>query len=301
MQEPKVIFRDSDHSYWYGSGPIDSPDRTKLQSVNTVWKSFAEPFDDEFILSKCALANRLGGWGKFFAKGGASLKTLEDLKERFGKLIDDQYWEYYQVEKEDWDYANVKGTEFHDMKEAKAYEDGFIVNPFDGKEYEVHRIPKKYDNQSAVDDLWDLKPGVYPELVIWSEKARTCGQADVPFIEEIDGIKYVDLYDYKTNGGSSEKKGLKKRKELSRVDKSSGYMQGPLSHIRDCKYTAYQGQVSMYMAMMENFGYVGRKCGIGHVLNYNPDQIAVIEYPFLGKECHSLLSYLHIQTDSPLV
>ena len=180
--------------------------------------------------------------------------------------------------------------------EEKAESDGFIVNPFDGKKYETRKIEKSYDNQSVVDDLWDLEPGAYPELVIWNEEANVIGQDDVVFIEELDGIKYIDSLDYKTNGGQSEAKGLKKRAELKRIKSGSPQMSGPLSHIKDCSYTKYQGQMSMYMCMMENAGYIFRRGGISHHINYSPEQRLIIEYPYLGKEAQLVLDHFSAKT-----
>ena len=292
MKYPKVIFRESDHSYWFGSGPLGSKDRKRLVSANQAWQTFCDPFDEDMVLSNNVMAEMVGGWRIYFAKTGSGmLKDMDKFNKIFKKYITSEFYENKIMLKGDWEYGNELGTEFHEMMEERAYSDGFIVNPFDGRKYETRKIAKSYDNQNIVEDLWDLEPGAYPELVIWNEDAGVVGQDDVVFIREEDGAKYVSSLDFKTNGGGSEAKGLKKRDKLKKIQSGSAQMSGPLSHIKDCTYTKYQGQMSMYMVMMENAGYIFERGGVSHHLNYSPDQRLIIEYPYLAKEAQLVLDH----------
>ena len=294
MENPKVIFRSSDHSYWYGTGPIE--DRKRLTSVNRMWTSYFEPFDTEMGLSRGALALMLGHskfWSGYF-RHKPEIASHDELLEKYSRYINPIFWELRETVKFEWNYGNVKGTALHDYFENKAYEDGYVVNPFDKKKYETRKIEKKFDNQSIVDDLWDLEDGCYPELVVWNDVA--CGQVDQPMIETIDGVRYFDIIDFKSNGGVDRETGEKKRKEIFKASKQSlgdkKYKMGKgiLSHMYDCgKYTAYQGQLSMYARLLEEAGYIARNLGVAHYLEYNPGTEAVIKYPYLEKETAAVM------------
>ena len=294
--DPKVIFRAKDHSYWLGSGPIEG--RTKLRSVNTLWGKYMTSFDSELGYSRGALAYVIG-YNKFW-KGywprDAKIKTEADLKKFYGKYMDDLYYELRSLIKSEWDYGNVLGTALHDEFEERAYTNGYVVNPFDGKKYETKKIEKQYDNQSVVDDLWDLEDGCYPELVVWHENSLGCGQVDLPFIRTIDGIRYVDIFDLKSNGGVDKETGEKKREEITKLKKKylgkgKGHLEctGPLKGLYDCKRVTYQGQLSMYGRCMEEAGYICENVGIGHCLEYDLDTMQIIKMDYLGGRAKAVL------------
>lgn len=293
--DPKIIFRDVDHSYWMGTGGIEG--RTRMRSVNTLWGRYFEPFDREFVISTNALAAIIGHnkFWRSYMPNKWNITTHEDLRNKYGKYMDGLFYELRELIRLEWDYGNVMGTEIHEVFEGEAYSLGYVINPFDGKKYITRDIPKKYDNQSVVDNLWDLEDGCYPELVVWHEASRSCGQIDVPMIETIDGVRYFDLLDFKSNGGIDEETGLKKRKEISKPSKQKRdkkYIMGTgvLSKVYDCgKYTQYQGQLSMYAALLEEAGFICRNIGVGHLLEYNPNTLSIIKYPYLEKEAKAVL------------
>jgi len=88
MKYPKVIFRERDHSYWIGSGPIDSPDRKRGISANKAWQTFCDPFDEDMVLSNNVMAEMVGGWKVYFGKTGSGMiKDMDQFKTIFKKYL----------------------------------------------------------------------------------------------------------------------------------------------------------------------------------------------------------------------
>ena len=190
MGDPKVIFRDSDHSYWYGEGLIE--DRTRLSSVNKVWSQWLEPFDSELGVAKMAIALTNGN-----NKTWRLLHDFDDCRKRLTSRTAPMFKDLCRVTKLEWDYANVYGSKFHDEVEFEACAVGEYANPFTGEMFKVINFEKEYDNQSVVNDLFELKDGCYFELVVWDPVARVCGQIDIIYIWTEDGIRYFSVIDNK--------------------------------------------------------------------------------------------------------
>jgi hypothetical protein len=89
-----------------------------------------------------------------------------------------------------------KGNLYHESREAMSYDQGFEINPFNGKKFEITEV-QTGDKTNLLKDLYDLKDGFYPELLIWNEDNTIAGQADKVFIETIGDIRYIDIDDYK--------------------------------------------------------------------------------------------------------
>jgi len=101
---------------------------------------------------------------------------------------------------ESWGENNLKsinkGNLYHESREAMSYDQGFEINPFNGKKFEITEV-QTGDKTNLLKDLYDLKDGFYPELLIWNEDNTVAGQADKVFIESIGDIRYIDIDDYK--------------------------------------------------------------------------------------------------------
>ena len=101
----------------------------------------------------------------------------------------------------------------------------------------------------SLETLRNLEDGIYPELMIWSDKYNLAGQADVVTIKK--GV--VDIADYKT---------------YKKVDLKSFYnpktkkytcMLEPLNGLHDCNYNHAGLQMSTYALILEELGYkIGR-------------------------------------------
>lgn len=280
--EKKIIikYRDSDHTYW-------TNEDKRLTGVNSFLGKFGFKFDREYWLLHKALSNSIPNfWGKFFSK-----YDLEDNKPSPKRLIAlfqeeidqmDSLAEAVAEVSDSWEMSNINGTKFHLEREEEAYREGYIVNPFTMRKQVVNPkpvfIPNGYDNSSLYTDLYELEDGVHLELICHSLKHLICGQADEVFIETIDGIRYVDIGDHKTN----RKKPKMQGKETCMY---------PIDHLIDCTMTKYQLQLSLYAYMLELAGFVIRNIGIYHYQNYDVNTKNVMRFKYLGKECKLLLDF----------
>ena len=130
-------------------------------------------------------------------------------------------------------------------------------------EAEVQKLPNckrsgtwiNADTLRSLGHLQDLEDGIYPELLIWSEKWKIAGQAD--FVEIKKGV--VDITDYKT---------------YKKVDLKSFYnpkikqwtcMLPPLHGVQDCNYNHTGLQLAMYGLMLEDLGYTIGKLKLMHI------------------------------------
>jgi hypothetical protein len=164
-----------------------------------------------------------------------------------------------------------KGNMYHLSKEAESYKRGFEINPFTKKEVPVRgSYNDKESKGSIITNLWELEDGYYPELIIWNENASLAGQADKIFIETENGIRYVEVDDFKTN------------KKINKTGFKGQRMKPPLSHLDDANYTHYNLQLSAYAWMMEQFGYTVRNIGFHH---YNQ----LYKLPYLKTEIENIL------------
>jgi len=160
----------------------------------------------------------------------------------------------------EWDYSNILGSKFHKEQEDFSYERGYDINPFTEDRFKTIKLEKEHDNQSAFDCLIDLEDGYYPELLVWDysmDQAYTpVTQIDRCFIETIDGVRYVDIDDFKTNKKRPYKNG-------------SGYLKAPLNKIPDNTEEKYKLQAMFGAKLMETHGFKPRYCAFTHYLNYD--------------------------------
>jgi len=296
MKDPTVIFEEDTHSYWHGSGPLRSDTRTKMVSGTTFIGQFTKPFNRAEIIARCAMAEIVGPqfWSMFFANEDV-MATEDELLDFFHyKISEDHYLERKITIREEWDLGNRRGTALHQEIEEDLYAAGFAKHPFIDIEVPVVKFPKKYDNQSIVKDLSSLEDGAYPELVVWHDDALLAGQADFPIIytDPKTEERCVIIIDFKTNGGYNPNKGLKKREELTKPTYAKTFMKDPISHLYDCTYSKYQLQLSLYGHLLELHGFKPQPPVVKHFLNYDKEDFEYIKYPYIGKECESIVATL---------
>jgi hypothetical protein len=253
-----IIFSEQDHQYTH----LES--RNKLVGWTKLISNFSKVFDRENQLTLSAYKVLLG-----------DEKYNNIVKSEFGKLYDLNTKEVSSylnsVVTEDvshirneisfeWDYSNILGSKFHKEQENLSYERGYEINPFTEERFNTVALLREYDNQSAHDCLIDLEDGFYPELLAWDysmDQSKTfVTQIDKCFIETIDGIRYVDIDDIKTN---------KKRPYKSSKD----YLKAPLNSISDSTEDKYKLQVMFGAKLMETHGFTPRYCAFTHYLNYD--------------------------------
>jgi hypothetical protein len=283
-----VKFKDEDHSYWRG--------KTQFISVNGLLGNFGFKFDEDYWLPRKALSDNIPNYWKLYFKKGfdfdkrkPELETLITAFEPEMNQLGTSIGELCALKKDEWIQSSVKGTAFHHEQENLAYELGYIENPFDGKKYNTKQkpnVPKGFDNISSLEFLKNMEDGAYTEVLVFSLLHLLAGQIDELFIETIDGVRYVDLGDHKTN---------KKKPKLT--DKY-GTCLYPIEHLGDCNYIKYQLQLSMYALLLEMLGFKVRNLAIYHYENYDVNTKNVITFKYLKKECQDILDvYLdHLQS-----
>lgn len=256
-----IIFSEKNHEYLH----LESG--TKLVGWTKLISNFSKTFDRENQLTLSAYKTF---WGD---------SVYNDIvKKEFGKLFDLNQKEVvsfltsnYPIDVShirneisyEWDYSNILGSKFHKEQEDLAYLRGYEINPFTEERFKTISLQREYDNQSAGDCLMVLEDGFYPELLVWDysmpQNATFVTQIDRCFIETVDGVRYVDVDDIKTN---------KKRPYKS----SKHYLKYPLDKILDSTEDKYKLQVMFGAKLMETHGFTPRFCAFTHYIDYNIDK-----------------------------
>lgn len=171
-------------------------------------KKFCKPFDKIKIGTKYAKKNK---------------KTLEEVLAE---------WEKTGAE------AIEKGIAFHKIKENELLNiENVLIDD------EPHAIfPCSYDGLDKITDSLKLEPGVYPELIVWSDRYRIAGQAD--YVEITKNGK-INIRDYKTS------KEIKKESFAS-WDGKRQMMSFPFTHLQDCNFYHYSLQLNLYAYLIKS-------------------------------------------------
>lgn len=292
-----VIFRESDHSYTNVFNGIS------YISATTVIGKYKEPFDKDYWSLYKAIerfitrSSSYNGWVTWKKKVKFNNVTSEFLR----LSNPSQIQEVRQIQSiilsewdEERDIACFNGTNFH-----KAQENNWLASP----EHSLERGTFVTGNDStskSQDDflgesyllpkrLEDLEDGVYSELTLWSNYFQVAGQADIVYIETINGIRYIDIDDYKTNK-KIEEKSFKSRKGYAK-------MLYPVNSIMDCNYCHYNLQTSLYAFLLEEAGYTVRKLEFQHWNNVGTKKVPsyvknkVYKMPYLRKEVMAMLTH----------
>jgi hypothetical protein len=234
-------------------------DNKKYTSVTTFVKGYAKPFDKINVAIKYAKKHK---------------REVEDVIAEWDKISKD---------------ALEKGTHYHKLKE------DFLINspciPIDGEDHLVHPTDWLEDEKVAIPIL-NLEPGIYPELIIWSDRYKLAGQADRV---EITKSGKINIRDYKT---SKEIKLNGFKKWDGTVDK----MIFPLNDLEDCNFNHYAIQLNTYMYMLK---LQNRKLEIGkmiveHVIcefdGENLEVKEVIEYEIPNLQTEVKLALEHFKS-----
>lgn len=253
-----IIFSEETHEYKH----LESG--TKLIGWTKLISNFSKSFDRENQLTLSAYKILLGDT-EYNNLVKSEFGKLYDLpqKEVASYLSSIVHEDVSHIKNElsyEWDYSNILGSKFHKEQEELSYSRGYEINPFTEEKFNTISLKKDYDNQSAHDCLIDLEDGYYPELLVWDysmpQSATFVTQIDRCFIETLDGVRYVDVDDYKTN---------KKRPYKS----SSSFLKAPLNTINDSSEDKYKLQVMFGAKLMQTHGFTPRYCSFTHYLNYD--------------------------------
>lgn len=278
-----VNFKEDDHTYFNQDGEV-------YISANGVLKYFFKDFDEKFWAYHGALKNNIDDFTKKYFKLGfnyKSIPTTEQLLNAFDKHINFNLKEEYDKVLAKWDDAKSNGTKFHLERETEGYKLGYIINSFDDKKYNTKKIESELaigDNFGSVEELKNLSDGVYPELLVISPESLICGQADEVFIETVNGSRYFDIGDHKTN-----------EKE---PDKSKGdFAYAPITHLKSNNFVKYELQLSIYAYILTLYGYKPRHLGFYHYKDYDVKTKKIFKTRYLENEVKDMISFItfHIQ------
>lgn len=218
-------------------------------------KMFCKPFERDKIAAKYAKKHK---------------KKVQDVLDEWSKAGDD---------------AIKKGTFYHKMKEDELLEKEnvliedhphIIFRPIWNEGIKTHKSQK-------------LEEGIYPELIVWSDKYKIAGQADYV---EITKSGRINITDYKTS------KEIKKQ-GFEKWDGSRDTMTFPLHNLDDCNFNHYALQINLYAFLIKQHNRdlkIG-KLTIEHVIGILDDgkfKLEATDYykvPNLQTEIKTVLEY----------
>jgi len=294
----QVIFEELGHNYY------ELVDNIKVQqglSMTTFIGKFKQKYQEHFWSIYTAVRRELQIEDRkqfsalckqhgFNFKRHDSFDTQEErvlfLKSCIGKLVD---WNKVinntsKEVKQDWqdkkDNACNVGTEFHEHKEEKAYEEKKAVIGNTEVSLALNNISQGSKEIRYSKDLTNLEDGYHPELLLYLSSIILegseytiflTGQADKVYVETINGVRYIDVDDYKTNEKIEESNFFNK-------------MEFPINHLDDCNFIHYCLQISGYARILEEYGYVVRNLNFTHHDIKKLGMTKNIDVSLLGKE-----------------
>ena len=253
-----IVFSEKDHKYTH----LESGN--KLMGWTSLIKMYTQPFDKESQLICSAYKILLGEEeynkivkGKFGKLYDLNQKEVSEflsssVNQDVSSIVDEIAYE--------WEYSAINGSIFHKMFENKAISLGYEINPFTEKKVKTIVLPKKYDNQSLSDNLFDLEDGFYPELLVWDntmgQDKSVVTQIDRAFIQTVGKKRYVDVDDVKSNANKP-------------YESKSKFMLSPLGGVYDNTVEKYKMQVLFGGKLLSTFGFTPRHFGFTHYTNYD--------------------------------
>lgn len=204
-------------------------------------------------------------------------KNWQEIAEKYAKKHK-KTTEQVQAEwKEEGRKAIEKGLHFHDKMERLYVDRGSWE--VDGVEYKVIHSPIIDDVKVAIP--LKLEDGIYPEIIIYSDKYKISGQADL--VEVAKGK--MNIKDYKTS---------KEIKTESYKHWRTGHemMLFPLSHLMNCNFYQYALQLNIYMSLLKSHN---RKLKVGQmeILHVKDENVTVYPVPNLQKEAKTILEHYY--------
>lgn len=144
---------------------------------------------------------------------------------------------------DEWDKAGkesiIKGVAYHKMMEDNLNEVHHIK--IDEEDHLIFKA--KWLEGVKINNTLKLEPGVYPELMVWSDKYKIAGQADRV---EITKKNYINIKDYKTSKEI-------KMNSFVKWDGTKEMMTFPLHYLEDCNYNHYCLQINLYAFLIKQY------------------------------------------------
>ena len=268
-----ITFNEEKHQYTNQNNEI-------YTSVTTFIGKFKNKFDSEYWSLYKAIEEKSGitdkrmfnSWLKVL--GFKNDKTINDLENVIVKAnLNRHLLESINVRiLREWKTKNLnsqeKGTALHKQKEIESYKKG--VEVLGGTNI------KGVVRQQYSQDIYSLEDGFYPELLLYNNYLKIAGITDKTWLTTINGIRYIDIDDYKTNGKITTNNKFQK-------------MLSPINHLDDCNYIHYNLQVSMYAFLLEECGFKVRNLRFTHVQDNEDDIIYKVKY--LRNELVQMLNF----------
>lgn len=226
-------------------------------------------FDEEPDTILTSVSTLIGKYHEKFDREAISKRTAEKRRVSQESLL------------AEWDAKNKKslekGSKYHKMRE-----DQYLTLK------NVYKHEEK-DGLKQAFDITELKPGIYPELIVYHPFYNIVGTAD--FIQIYEDNTFT-CRDWKTNE-KLEFKGFPvyNPKDHTRSPKK---MFPPVQHLDDANGIHYSLQLSAYCFCLEEAGYTCKDIILEHVI-FDEDEkdIMVVEYPinYLKKEVRNLFEH----------
>lgn len=187
--------------------------------------------------------------------------------------------EVQELWKEEGRKAIEKGVAFHSKMESDYVSRGEVE--IDGTKFKV--IPSPMEDGVKLAIPLKLEEAVYPEIIIYSDKYKISGQADL--VEIINGKMHIK--DYKTS---------KEIKIESYKHWKNGHemMLYPMQHLMNCNYNQYALQLNIYMCLLKAHN---RKLSIGkmQIHHIKDDEIKIYDIKNMQREAKTLLEHHYEQ------
>lgn len=211
-----IEFEEKDHSYFFK--------KKKLVSVSALISNYKKNFNNDFWSTYKALEKIIGKEEFKQIRKGRDWRSDAFLAWACNLVNEEELIKEVDILKKEWIKENAdainKGKQYHSTKEKQAYSEKKVLNPFTNKTFET-KVKPTSDVIYFHNNLYDLEDGFYPELVLWNEENSIAGTADKVWVETINGERFIDIDDYKTN---------------KKISKSNYFekMNYPLNHLDDC-------------------------------------------------------------------
>lgn len=151
------------------------------------------------------------------------------------------------------------GTEFHEFMEKKAHEEKYEFINDEKRDLASNAVYQTKGLKYSV-DLTKLEDGYHSEVLLYTDVFNIeggkyylllSGQVDKLFVETINGIRYVDIDDYKTN-------------DKITTENSYNKLLAPVNHLEDTKLICNSLQIGLYARLLEEHGFVPRNLFFTH-------------------------------------
>jgi hypothetical protein len=126
----------------------------------------------------------------------------------------------------------TKGTAYHKLKEQELLDLGKVL--IEDEEHEI--FSTEWEGDVKISESLKLEPGVYPELIVWSDRYKIAGQVDYV---EVTKSGVLNIIDYKTS------KEIKTR-GFENWNKTRQMLFFPLNNLEDCNFNHYALQINLY-------------------------------------------------------